>query len=109
MSTNTIRGEQVASYAMALFVSVGGTMGFVKRNSVPSLVAGVSCGALYAVSGYLLQKGMVKEGSGLGFGVSALLSAGMIHRGLETNKKLPLVIAGLSTVTGLYHLLNLSK
>ncbi|KAG8703601.1 hypothetical protein FRC08_002744 [Ceratobasidium sp. 394] len=42
---------------MALLCSVGGITGFVRTKSIPSLVAGVGVGAMYAYAGSQIRNG----------------------------------------------------
>ena len=64
----------------------GGLMGYAKARSVPSLVAGLSFGTLYAAAGYLIASGRERNGHDLAVGVSALLVGAMGARIAKTRK-----------------------
>ncbi|KAJ3226325.1 hypothetical protein HDU78_010395 [Chytriomyces hyalinus] len=68
---------------------LGGTVGYVKSKSLPSLVAGVSFGALYAVTGHLIRTN-ADYGVELGVGTSVLLMGATGPRAFKTMKRVPL-------------------
>lgn len=41
---------------MAGVTAAGGILGYIRKKSIPSLVAGLGLGSLFAISGYLIQK-----------------------------------------------------
>ncbi|PWN23299.1 hypothetical protein BCV69DRAFT_310769 [Microstroma glucosiphilum] len=45
------------AFTMAALTSIGGTIGFLKTRSVPSLVAGVGVGVVYALAGTRIKSG----------------------------------------------------
>ena len=78
---------------------IGGTVGYLKKGSTMSLVAGVGLGSLYLGSGYMIAKtDHVYQGHVLAVATSTLLSAAMGARFLSTYKFMP---AGLLTVLGM--------
>jgi uncharacterized membrane protein (UPF0136 family) len=64
----------------------GGLMGFAKRRSVPSLVAGLAFGAGFAASGVFLAQGRTELGHQTAIGVSCLLAGAMAARLYKTRK-----------------------
>ena len=44
-------------------------MGFLKKGSKPSLIAGLAIGAAYLGSAYMINEALVKEGLGVGTGI----------------------------------------
>lgn len=48
-------GSSHVSFTMAGLTAVGGLVGFARRASMMSLVAGLAIGGLYAYGGYLIQ------------------------------------------------------
>lgn len=82
--------------------TIGGAIGYFRKGSVPSLVAGLTLGALYGYSGYLL-KNNADWGLELALGCSSTLLVAGIGRAIPTRfrKPVPLmlvVLGGLSTV-----------
>lgn len=78
---------------------IGGAIGYFKRGSKISLVAGVSLGTLFLGSGYLIAKtDHVYEGHVLAVATSTVLTAAMGHRFMGTGKFMP---AGLLTILGI--------
>ncbi|CAD7936246.1 unnamed protein product [Amoebophrya sp. A25] len=78
-------------------VAVGGVMGYVKKKSVASLVAGVSMGAAYFGSAYLVDRIDPVKGFQAGAATSALLVGAMLPRYMKTKAFMP---AGLCVLIG---------
>lgn len=87
------------AYSLAVLCSVGGVGGYIRRGSVPSLIAGLTIGGLYGYSGKLLQDN-VDYGIYLASAASALLFIGSLPRAIKTQKAMPvgLSIIGLTTL-----------
>ncbi|SNX82213.1 related to UPF0136 membrane protein YJR085C [Melanopsichium pennsylvanicum] len=60
------------AFTMAALCSVGGAIGFAKTRSLPSLIAGVGVGALYAFAATRIKNGG-EYGYEIAAGASALL------------------------------------
>lgn len=87
------------SFTMAGLCGIGGLMGFYRKGSMPSLIGGLTCAALYGTAGYLLKQN-ADWGLELAIGTSALLTAGMLPRAIKTVKPVPIavtLIGGIST------------
>lgn len=65
----------IISYQAAIS-SIGGIIGYVKKGSKPSLVAGLICGGIYAYSGYLINTNN-EHGHDIAAVTSIILSAVM--------------------------------
>ncbi|KAJ1476870.1 hypothetical protein T484DRAFT_1823365 [Baffinella frigidus] len=72
---------------MGILMAAGGTFAFVKKRSVPSLIGGLSAGALFMGSGLLLQKGQNKNGHMLALATSLLLVEGYSKQENLAHKK----------------------
>ncbi|CAD7966623.1 unnamed protein product [Amoebophrya sp. A120] len=78
-------------------VAVGGIMGYTRKKSLPSLVAGVLLGAAYYGSAYLVDRVDPVKGFQAGAATSAFLTAAMLPRYLKTKAFMP---AGLCALIG---------
>ncbi|GMG39831.1 unnamed protein product [Ambrosiozyma monospora] len=79
-------------------------MGYIKKGSVPSLIAGTSLSAVYLTAGYLLHENKEYGIHTALFGSSVLLLAGL-SRSIKVSfkKPVPLTLLGLGCVsTGYY-------
>lgn len=78
------------AFTMAALCSVGGLIGYAKTRSVPSIVAGLGVGALYAYGGY-----RIREGQSYGYEICAAASTLLLASSAPRMRKGP-VPAGLS-------------
>ncbi|KAI8913984.1 transmembrane proteins 14C-domain-containing protein [Powellomyces hirtus] len=85
------------AYTFAGLCAVGGVMGYTRTKSRPSLFAGLAFGALYSLSGYLIQTNG-EYGVELATATSTLLLAAMAPRALRTRKPIPIMLATLGTI-----------
>ncbi|KAI9336337.1 transmembrane proteins 14C-domain-containing protein [Obelidium mucronatum] len=89
------------SNALAVVCSVGGVAGYVRGKSVPSLVAGLSFGALYAFSGNLIKRN-ADYGHELALGTSLVLMGAMGPRALKTKARAPVGLFTLGSLGAAY-------
>jgi len=78
-------------------VAVGGAVGYLKKGSVPSLVAGLTFGGLLIGSGIMISQGESFKGHALASGVTGLMTLAMGQRFLSTGKFMP---AGMVATLG---------
>ncbi|ODV58544.1 Tmh11p [Ascoidea rubescens DSM 1968] len=92
------------SWTAGSLCAVGGIMGFAKKRSVPSLVAGLSFAGIYFSAGYLL-----KQNADWGLELALLASSGLLTAGIvrgypsRFSKKVPLMLALLGATTTTYY------
>lgn len=79
-------------------------MGYARKGSKPSLIAGATVGLVYATAGYLLKQN-ADWGLELALGASSVLLAAGVSRAIPTNfkKPLPLVLVGLGSLSTAYY------
>lgn len=75
-------------------------MGYISKRSVPSLVAGLTVGALYGLGGYRIQNRQ-PYGIELALLASLVLAGSSIPRAIKTQKPLPIGLSGIAAF-GLY-------
>ena len=100
--TNTF--QEHPSYTLSALLFAGGAAGFIKKRSIPSLVAGLTFSTAYAVAGYLLHKN-ADWGLEIALGSSALLFSAGGARGLPSRftKPVPVVLTTLGLAGTLYY------
>ncbi|CAK9437276.1 uncharacterized protein LODBEIA_P16540 [Lodderomyces beijingensis] len=89
------------AFTLSGLCAIGGIMGYVRKGSVPSLVAGLTVSVLYGYSGYLLKQN-ANYGLEIALGTSSLLLVAGLGRAIPTGfqKPVPLLLVllgGLST------------
>ncbi|PWN47747.1 hypothetical protein IE53DRAFT_390104 [Violaceomyces palustris] len=85
--------SQHPAFTMAGLCAVGGVIGFV--STIPSLVAGLGVGALYAYGGY-----RIKEGGDYGYEIATAASAILLSSSAPRFRKGP-VPMGLTVASSL--------
>ncbi|KAI8826044.1 transmembrane proteins 14C-domain-containing protein [Fimicolochytrium jonesii] len=90
------------AFTLGGLCAIGGAIGYSRTRSRPSLIAGLAFGALYSVSGYLLQQN-AEYGAPLAAVTSALLLGSMGPRALRTRKPVPIMLAFLGTLGSAYY------
>jgi len=82
------------AYIIGALTAGGGTFGYIKTGSIPSIVAGLTVGTLYLVGGYRIQN---KQTYGVEAALlaSIILAGSSIPRAIRSQKPLP---AGLSAL-----------
>lgn len=92
------------AFSLSALCAVGGLMGFARKGSVPSLIAGTTFSILYGYSGYLLKRN-ADWGLELSLGCSVALFAAGLGRSIPTgfSKPIPLVLLLLGGVSSAYY------
>ncbi|OJJ47695.1 hypothetical protein ASPZODRAFT_94412 [Penicilliopsis zonata CBS 506.65] len=86
-----------SALALALLTSLGGTIGYARTGSIPSIAAGLSVGALYLLSFARLRAGQ-SYGEEIGLLASTVLGGSAVPRVIKTRgKPVPLVLSVLAT------------
>jgi len=93
-------GIETIAYIIGALTAGGGTFGYIKTGSVPSIAAGGTVGILYLLGGYRIQNKQA-YGVELALLASIILAGSSIPRALRSQKPLP---TGLSLLAlfGLY-------
>lgn len=90
-------GLEVVAYVLSALTASGGIMGYAKRGSVPSMVAGCSVGLLYGLGAYRLQNRQ-PYGVELALLASVVLGGASIPRAIRLKKPVPIMLSLLSTL-----------
>ncbi|KAG8894735.1 hypothetical protein FRB99_001025 [Tulasnella sp. 403] len=86
---------------MSALCTFGGIMGFVRTGSIPSVVAGVSVGALYGWSAYQIANGDPEAGLKGAFAASLLLCVSSLPRARKG--PVPAFLTVTSIAAGTYY------
>src|SRR5882672_2198908 len=78
----------------------GGLMGFVKKSSVPSLIAGGLCGILLLIAGVLLRE-KPQAGLILGIVVSIALAGQFVPKFIQKHSFMPAGMMSILSVIGI--------
>lgn len=87
---------ELSSFVLAALTAGGGTMGYVKTRSLPSIIAGWSVGLLYGLGGYRIQNNQT-YGVELSLLASIILGGSSIPRAIRLQKPVPILLSILST------------
>ncbi|KAF3770044.1 hypothetical protein M406DRAFT_66492 [Cryphonectria parasitica EP155] len=94
-------GADHPAFTLAGLLAVGGTMGYVKGGSKPSLIAGVGLGASYGLAGEYIHGYLLREnkdyGSELALGNSIALVGAATSRCMKTNWRAPVPLGLFAT------------
>ncbi|PYH43290.1 TMEM14 family protein [Aspergillus saccharolyticus JOP 1030-1] len=90
-----------SALTLGLLTSLGGTIGYLRTGSVPSIVAGLAVGALYLLS-YVRLRAAQPYGPELALLASLVLSGSSIPRAIRSGGSKPVpVVLSLVAVYGL--------
>jgi len=87
------------AYTMSGLCTIGGIIGFARTGSLPSIIAGVSVGALYGWSAFQIQQGDPNLGLQGAFGASVLLAISSLPRARKGPVPAVLTIAGAAAAS----------
>lgn len=92
------------AYTLGALSAAGGLLGYLRKGSVVSLVAGLAVGGVYGYSGYLLHENR-DYGIQLALAASSVLLGAGIVRGLPSRftKPVPVVLTVLGALGSTYY------
>ncbi|KAJ3073296.1 hypothetical protein HDU98_001846 [Podochytrium sp. JEL0797] len=94
---------EVPAYIVGGLCAVGGTIGFVKGKSVPSLVAGMTCAGIYAFAGSRIAA-KASYGAEIAVAVSLLLLVMMGKKAVLSQKPVPVIMSTLGLISSIFYL-----
>ncbi|KAL4982846.1 transmembrane proteins 14C-domain-containing protein [Aspergillus falconensis] len=80
---------------LTLLTSLGGIIGYSRTGSLPSIIAGLSVGALYLLSFFRMRGGQT-YGEEIGLLASVVLGGASIPRAIRLRKFVPVVLSVLA-------------
>ncbi|KAI8924833.1 transmembrane proteins 14C-domain-containing protein [Entophlyctis helioformis] len=90
------------SATIGAICAAGGAIGYVKGKSVPSLVAGLTFGALFATASFLIRENR-DYGVELAAVSSVLLAGAMLPKAIRARKPVPITLSVLGTLGSAYY------
>lgn len=95
---------EVPAYTISGLCAIGGMMGYTRKNSLPSLIAGFTFAILYATAGYMIGSNG-KYGLQLALGTSATLLLAGIYRANQADfaKPIPNLLVALGALSTAYY------
>jgi uncharacterized membrane protein (UPF0136 family) len=94
-------GSAHLNFSLGGVVMLGGAMGYMKKGSTMSLVAGLTFGGLLVGSGILISQGESFKGHALASGVTGTMALAMGQRFISTGKFMPAGMVATLGVAGL--------
>ncbi|KAF7551680.1 hypothetical protein G7Z17_g4848 [Cylindrodendrum hubeiense] len=88
---------QIIGYVLGALTAGGGTMGYVKSGSLPSIIAGCSVGFLYTIGAYRIQNRQ-SYGVELCLLASIVLAGSAFPRAIRLRKPVPIALSVLSSI-----------
>ncbi|CAH2355784.1 TMEM14 protein homolog [[Candida] railenensis] len=91
------------AFTLSGLCAVGAIMGYARKGSVPSLVAGTTFSIIYGTAGYLLKQN-ADWGLELALGASSTLMLAGISRTIKAQKKtIPIALVALGGLSTAYY------
>ncbi|PGH10201.1 hypothetical protein AJ80_07560 [Polytolypa hystricis UAMH7299] len=81
---------------LSILTSLGGVIGYARTGSIPSIVAGLAVGAIYAISYFRLSSSS-SYGEELALLASTVLGGSAIPRAIRSRKPVPMGLSVLAT------------
>ena len=100
--TNEKKMSHHPAYSAAAIVAIGGSIGYIKSKSKPSLIAGLGFSLLFFGSGYLLQHNR-DYGIESAIATSSLLTLSMLPKALKSKKPVPIALSALGVSSLVYY------
>ncbi|KAH7170701.1 transmembrane proteins 14C-domain-containing protein [Dactylonectria macrodidyma] len=88
---------QMIGYVLGALTASGGTMGYVKTGSLPSIIAGCGVGFLYTLGAYRIQT-QQSYGVELCLLASVVLAGSAFPRAIRLRKPVPIVLSVISSI-----------
>ncbi len=98
-----VAGASHSAFSVGILLAIGGTIGYIKKKSVPSFVAGIASGTLMVGAGLLINSGRNFEGHSLACTTSAVVAGAMASRATRTKKLMPAgAVASVGLLSAIY-------
>lgn len=91
------------AFTLSGLCAVGGIMGYARKGSMPSLIAGTTFSILYGTAGYLLKQN-ADFGLELALGASSTLLVAGVSRAVKAPKKtIPFILVAIGGISTAYY------